>query len=269
MTSQRESVRGLSDLYSVVVAVALSGAVVKLVDANSEGLPIRFELFPYFVAFLATLIPFYHGALRHLDKTYVEERGRGVLKGALLVDFVLLFVEGCMFLGISLLMHRPSAVVWGLTFLLFFDALWGIGAHLLFTQRGAQKAELRWAWINLACVAVLVGSLLGVGVPPGYRSGPRPILGMGLVGILVGRSWTTRCRGASTTRHLTAMIARWRPIMRVSSVGVYGLSCAESALWHPFARYSLYERGQHWRDWFSLPLCRAQCGRHSPPPSGQ
>jgi hypothetical protein len=45
--------------------------------------------------FLIIIVPFYHGAVRHLFATYIEDGGSKRIKnGALLADFFLLFVEG-------------------------------------------------------------------------------------------------------------------------------------------------------------------------------
>ena len=47
---------------------------------------------PSFIAFLVTLVPFWQGMNRHLDRSYLEKRA-GVVQRALLLDFVVFFLE--------------------------------------------------------------------------------------------------------------------------------------------------------------------------------
>jgi len=68
----------------VLVGLALAGAVTNLIGKEQQ-VPIRSSLLPYFIAYLFTLVPFYHGALRHLDATYIEDNETDVRPGALMV----------------------------------------------------------------------------------------------------------------------------------------------------------------------------------------
>jgi len=74
-------IRHLQGLYTVVVGVALTVAVSNLIDQDAD-VPIRVQVLPYFIAYLFTLVPFYHGALRHLDITYAEEGDYSPRSGA-------------------------------------------------------------------------------------------------------------------------------------------------------------------------------------------
>ena len=149
-----------------------------LVAVDRGPVPIHTSLLPYLGAFLFTLVPFYHGALRHLDATYVERRGAHVRAGALLADFVILFLEGCVFLTLSLLLPYPLYFIWTLAALLLLDSAWGFMAHLAFTQHpytgnshGRWKPESRWAILNAVTVAALAVYLVGFDMfPP--ASGP-------------------------------------------------------------------------------------------------
>lgn len=166
--SQANSVRNLENLYSTVVVLGLSLAVSRLVDTTKETVPIKLELLPFFVAFLFTLIPFYHGALRHLDFTYVEQGGRQVRKYALLIDFFCLFVESGLLLGLAIVLVKPSFFAWGLVTLLAVDTVWGMIAHLGFSQDVTPKPELRWSLINLV-TAVLLSVIIPFSVNVGNR----------------------------------------------------------------------------------------------------
>jgi hypothetical protein len=149
------SVRHLQTLYTVVVGVALT---VALEDISAKG-PGQTSLLTsanavlLLVAFIATLLPFYHGALRHLDVTWIEKEGRDIKGGALLADFVILFIEGCLFLLIARQISSAFYFGIGLVSLLAIDMIWGIVAHFAFTQPGADKAE--WKWVQNNAVAVV------------------------------------------------------------------------------------------------------------------
>jgi hypothetical protein len=153
--SQKNSVRNLEYLYSTVVGLGLSLAIYNLIDTTREAVPFKLELLPFFFTLLITLIPFYHGALRHLDVTYVEEGGKQVRKFALLIDFSALFIESCLLLALAVLMVKPPFFAWGLVALLAFDTIWAFSAHLGFSQDVKPKAELRWTIINLITVIIL------------------------------------------------------------------------------------------------------------------
>ncbi|PKP58792.1 MAG: hypothetical protein CVT89_02260 [Candidatus Altiarchaeales archaeon HGW-Altiarchaeales-2] len=106
--AQANSVRNLENLYSVVVGLGLSIAILNLIDTTRGAVPIKLELVPFFLAFLVTIIPFYHGALRHLDTTYIEKGGKQIRTGALLFDFSILFIESCFFIGLAVLLPTPQ-----------------------------------------------------------------------------------------------------------------------------------------------------------------
>ena len=154
--SRKNSVKNLEYLYSTVVGLGLSLAIYNIIDTTSANFPIKIELLPFFISLLVTLIPFYHGALRHLDITYVEQGGKQVRKYALLADFTALFIESCLLLALGVLITKPLFFSWGFVVLLVFDAAWGFTAHLGFSQNVKQKAELKWAIINLITAVVLI-----------------------------------------------------------------------------------------------------------------
>jgi hypothetical protein len=70
-------------------------------------MPLQWQAVPYLVAYLVILIPFYHGALRHLEVTHVS--GSATNPVSLLMDWGLLFIESCMFLVLAMLIGRPRA----------------------------------------------------------------------------------------------------------------------------------------------------------------
>lgn len=152
--------RHLQMLYTVVAGLALTVAVTALIDKEQQ-VPIRSSLLPYFVAYLFTLVPFYHGALRHLDATYIEDNETDVRPGALMVDWSLLFIESCILLAIASLLQNSEAFSYSLVCLFVFDMVWGFGAHLAFSPKSVKlRPEVRWAIINLFTAGALVAVLV-------------------------------------------------------------------------------------------------------------
>jgi len=153
-------IRHLQSLYTVVAGLALTVAMTNLIDQNQE-IPIRLSVLPYFFAYLFTLVPFYHGALRHLDKTYLEDSVKNIKSGALMADWGLLFLESCLFLGMALLLQHPVSFSYIFIFLLVFDMLWGFFAHLAFSQQSKrQKADVKWSIINIVTSISLIAVLV-------------------------------------------------------------------------------------------------------------
>ena len=154
--ARRNSVQQLAELYNVVIGVALSIAIYNSVDASARPLPIKSTTIINVATFITIIVPFYHGAVRHLFATYVEEGGSKRIKnGALLADFFLLFLEGCLFVMLASVLTEPVTFGWVLVALLVFDSVWGFLAGLAFTGAQAQHAERTWALINVVTAALL------------------------------------------------------------------------------------------------------------------
>src|SRR5262245_24966570 len=94
--ASKNSVSQLAELYTVVIGIALSISIYNTIDSSRVAIPLNLDYLPNLLTMLVLIIPFYHGAVRHLFATYVENGGSTRIKsGALLADFVLLFLEGC------------------------------------------------------------------------------------------------------------------------------------------------------------------------------
>jgi len=163
-SSRVSSVRHLQTLYTVFVGIALTVAL-EDISAPTPGrtsLLYSFDAVLLLVAFIATLLPFYHGALRHLDVTWIEKKGHDVKSGALLADFLILFVEGGLFLVIARQLSSPFHFGVGLAALLAIDVIWGVVAHVAFTQPGADKAEWKWVQNNVITAIALLALLVSL-----------------------------------------------------------------------------------------------------------
>ncbi|HWE75561.1 MAG TPA: hypothetical protein VG328_20545 [Stellaceae bacterium] len=161
MNPRANSVDQLAKLYNVVIGVALALSINTLIDVHAAYFPVKPDLLPLFCAFLVTVIPFHHGASRHLYATYVEDGGSTRIKsGALALDFLILFVEGCLFVALAAVIGNPSAFSTVMLALLLVDCAWGFLSHLAFTGAQAQNAERKWSVINLVAAAVLILTIL-------------------------------------------------------------------------------------------------------------
>lgn len=150
------TVRNLQELYTVTMGVAL----VKAVERMTEGHTVDWLAVPDFFAFLVTIIPFYHGAMRHLDVRYIEQAGTRVRRGTLLGDFLLLFVEACLLLGAAFMIGRPSGLGWAICSLLILDSAWSLMVYRFATVGARHLVELKWLSINLIATPLLAATLL-------------------------------------------------------------------------------------------------------------
>jgi hypothetical protein len=149
------SVKSLTTLYTVVIGVALAQAVRGVIDPQQGLHSLSWQSTLLFLAFVVTLFPFFHGALRHLDDTYVESTIDHIRDGALVIDFFLLFGHALAFVVLSLLLKQPSQFAWCLVGLLSVDVVWGVFAHFSSSAKTVGGAEGKWTLINL--VFILVG----------------------------------------------------------------------------------------------------------------
>lgn len=154
------SVKNLINLYTVVIGVALSLAIAGLIDPKKGLESVTLSATLLFASFVATLLPFYHGALRHLDDTYIENENPHIKNGAFIIDFLLLFLHGIAFVVLSLLVSNPSHFIWILVGLLSIDVLWGVFTHFGSSSYGPYIAEWKWALINFVFIILSVGYLI-------------------------------------------------------------------------------------------------------------
>lgn len=150
------TVRSLQALYSVVAGAALGLAINGFVDPTREAV-IPTHALPTLFALVITLVPFYHGTLRHFESVYVEEprrTGESERSGRLFLDFALLFVEGCLLLAAAKLVERPVAFTVALSLVCLVDVIWGYTGLLISNQ---VRASTTWARINTMASTAFAG----------------------------------------------------------------------------------------------------------------
>lgn len=92
--ARANSVKQLCDLYNIVIGVALSIAIYGIIDTTKTPIPFKTNNSFSFLVFIIIIIPFYHGAVRHLYITYVEEGSSARIKSyALFLDYIILFLK--------------------------------------------------------------------------------------------------------------------------------------------------------------------------------
>lgn len=180
MTSERRrnSLNSLVELYTVVMGVALSAAVFGVV-ATDQGLAgVSGDRLLLGCAFLATLVPFHHGAIRHLWDAYLENKNDHIRLGAVIPDFALLFLHALGFVVLALLLGFPGQFAWSLIVLLSVDSLWGAYAYFAASSRIGPSYEGRWAVLNFGSVALLAAYLImnSVGLETGATEAELPVL---------------------------------------------------------------------------------------------
>jgi hypothetical protein len=164
---KENSVKSLTELYTVVIGVALSLAVASLIKQEVGLASITAPSAFLFFAFVVTLFPFYHGALRHLDDAYVENKSDHIKDGALIFDFLLLFFHGLVFVVLSQLISKPIDFACAITGLLLVDVVWGAFAYFASSSKNDFAAEGKWTIINLIFVLIAACYLYPNGLYPG------------------------------------------------------------------------------------------------------
>lgn len=169
---RKRSVDNLQRLYSVVISLAVTEMLRRVLLANtSNTVPdlskVALEQWLMLISFLFTVVPFYHGASRYLDATYITKE-RFAPRAALLIDFIFLFVEGVLFFVLAEFIGNQQAFYSTLAILLALDAIWvGLSTKLWSISpedhedpRSSSRTRYwPWAIVNvIALVAIWVSA---------------------------------------------------------------------------------------------------------------
>jgi hypothetical protein len=150
------SVDSISRIYAVVIALAVSQSVQTLIKDPKGGVTLSPDglatAVPAFMAFLFTLVPFWHGMNRHLDRCYLQKAGT-VAQGALLFDFAVFFVEAGLLFASGWSLRSGLVSFYCLGLLLVSDMVWGFISHQIHFP-GQKSHSVRWSKINV-CIGVL------------------------------------------------------------------------------------------------------------------
>lgn len=192
--SEHESItertaRHLQSLYVVGAGLGVGFALEGLVGGVTSGNPsMEWASAPVVVAYLLTLIPFFHGAMLYMD---TEIRGRATV---VLVDFLALFSQTVLFFVMAEFVREPRSFAIAWIVLLAVDVAWVVWLMTPIPRHSKGQAaepvfrEYRpWAIINSVCILVLVAVLAFVPTNDG-GTGPDLRLGLILMFIALGRT---------------------------------------------------------------------------------
>ena len=149
------SVDSLERIFAFIVALAVTDAIkATFVDKNAGTLILSWPaatLLPAFLAFLVTIVPFYHGMNRHLDECYI--RRTPPAEGALLFDFIVFFIEASLLFAITASLGRTDLISFVfLGILLTVDTVWALISNWIHYSGEAQGIK-KWAAVNAATIA--------------------------------------------------------------------------------------------------------------------
>ena len=163
----KRSVDSLERLFAVVVALAITVAIQKILFDSNANLHKWYDnatneyvlcnvlmgYLPAFLAFIVTVVPFYHGMNRHWDKIYVE-RAESAKEGFLVMDFFVFFFESCLLVAFASLVNLEDYAFIALMLLLIVDMLWAFVTHGIHYGE-IKPSTIRWGIINLITLAFL------------------------------------------------------------------------------------------------------------------
>jgi hypothetical protein len=143
LETQEATVRHLGELYTIVVGISLSSAIGDMFAQEGPSIERDLAAWALLAGFVVTLIPYYHGTLRHLDRYHRPPRPAPAHRGALLVDFGFIFLQGCLFFALAKHIAQPrdfGAILW---VLLFSNVAWLVVTRLVFFR---EVSSVREAW---------------------------------------------------------------------------------------------------------------------------
>jgi hypothetical protein len=167
---RKSAVDNLERLYTVVAGLSLTTGVQRLLEGPGSasgpsalpGLPgpslptlgLAQDALPMFIAFVLTLLPFYHGANRYLSATYVFSRSEHPPRPlTAIIDFVFFFVQALTFYAMALMLRDPTWFFWLLVAVLLLDCCWIVFVY--FNSPTSFGAIRWWLYLNIATAFLL------------------------------------------------------------------------------------------------------------------
>jgi hypothetical protein len=157
----KATVETLQRFYSVIIAIALTSGLAKFITALefSDSTLESVSLVALGIAFLSTVVPFYHGMERHLYITHILEPtvGKGGKPIPLLVDILAFIGEGGILFAMGRKLDQPIAFLPLWTALLIVDITWTLIVWRV--ERGTRPiwARNNFIWLCIAW-AIWLGS---------------------------------------------------------------------------------------------------------------
>lgn len=180
--------RHLQSLYVVGAGLGVAFALEGMIRGVGSDPSMEWDTVPVVVAFLVTLIPFFHGAMLYMD---TEIRGRATV---VMVDFLALFSQTVLFFVMAEFVREPTSFVIAWIVLLAVGVAWVLWLMSPMPRDSKRQdaepifREYRsWAIINFICSLVLLAVYFLVPSGDG-RIGPDLRLGLILMVIAIVRT---------------------------------------------------------------------------------
>jgi hypothetical protein len=155
------SVDNVQRIYAVIIALSISHAIQNLLKSpGSTTLDLSLKEvsagLPAFIAFLVTLVPFWQGMNRHLDRCYLEKKA-GVRQRVILFDFAVFFLEAIFLFAAGWSINSDIKTFYWLGGLLGVDMIWASASHYIHFP-GIRSHAVKWSVINVCAmfIAILV-----------------------------------------------------------------------------------------------------------------
>ncbi|HEY6251864.1 MAG TPA: hypothetical protein VI685_18045 [Candidatus Angelobacter sp.] len=162
----RDSIRGLKEFYSGVLALALYEAIRGVAETHDVLRTLQFRFF--LLAFCATLIPFYHGLMRYFDDSYLSDAPEPK-PASFMFDYLLFCVLGGLLVWMGAIFGTGfdgDYFIRVYAALLAMDVVWGFMTHFL--TNNFKKVKY-WLWLNFG-VLVVIALLWAISHPfQGYQ----------------------------------------------------------------------------------------------------
>ena len=176
--AQRRAVDHLMGLYSPVIAVALGLIALNTVSHEEGDLEIAWDHLWLGGALIVLLVPFYQGAMLHLDKKYKQKDPHRSI--VVLVDFIGLFLEAIIIVALAASVGDAHSFTVALSILLAIDVAWAALAARLDKAEDVQLGA--WLKINAGSCFVLA-ALFIASIWIDYPDGWLPALVLGGVSV--------------------------------------------------------------------------------------
>ena len=146
-----DSIKGLKDFYTGMLALALFEAIRGVAEASHEHFFPQFWFFLF--AFCTTLLPFYHGNVRYFDDNYLNKAPNSAL--LFMLDFLLLSIVGALLVWTGAIFGEKFNGDYFIKLyacLLVMDIVWGFVARL---HEESWSNIKRWILLNVGTLAAV------------------------------------------------------------------------------------------------------------------
>ena len=168
--ARTRSVDNLQRLYTFVVSLAFAESLKRALLTTTNNVDLSTSnsgKWMLCAALIITAIPFYHGANRYLDATYVTRERSSKTRFSLMIDFLFVFLLALLMFTLALLITAGGVedetnrrlFYWGLGLLLSIDIIW-IAITRWTTDDAPSPPKTiqfrKWAILNIFAVLIIL-----------------------------------------------------------------------------------------------------------------